>query len=178
MRSTPTITKTRGASRATRCLRLKHRHVNKPPLAESIREQCIDLECKVLWRWHRDNKGFLDASAPWRDLQHVCCGAYRASLARAQALTSESPSCCDGNFQTCAKYEHRGMWSEKYDRNQLDWVSKCCVNPRSVPFLSTKKGCSAQCPPWSPPLHTKVFSKLLDHPEEPHESVAFQSKRS
>ena len=167
MRSTPTITKTRGASRATRCLRLKHRHVNKPPLAESIREQCIDLERRVLWRWHRDNKGFLDANAP-----------YRASLAGAQALTSESPSCCGGNFQTCSKYEHRGMWSEKHDQNQLDWVSKCYVDPRSVPFLSTKKGCSAQCPPWSPPLHTKVFSKLLDHPEEPHESVAFQAYRS
>ena len=43
---------------------LKHRHVHKPPLAESVREQCIDLERKVLWRWHRDTRGFQDGDAP------------------------------------------------------------------------------------------------------------------
>ena len=45
---------------------LKHRHVHKPPSAESAKEQCVDLERKVLWRWHRDTKGFLDGDAPWR----------------------------------------------------------------------------------------------------------------
>ena len=35
---------------------LKHRHLNKPPSAESVRECCVDLERKVLWRWHRDTK--------------------------------------------------------------------------------------------------------------------------
>ena len=45
---------------------LKHRHVHKPPYAESVRERCVDLERKVLWRWHRDTKVFLDGYAPWR----------------------------------------------------------------------------------------------------------------
>ena len=45
---------------------LKHRHVHKPPSAGSVRERCVDLERKVLWRWHRDTKGFLDGDAPWR----------------------------------------------------------------------------------------------------------------
>ena len=45
---------------------LKHRHVHKPPSAESVRECCVELERKVLWRWHRDTKGFLDGDAPWR----------------------------------------------------------------------------------------------------------------
>ena len=38
---------------------LEHRHVHKLPSAESVREQCVDLEQKVFWRWHRDTKGFL-----------------------------------------------------------------------------------------------------------------------
>ena len=44
---------------------LKHHHVHKLPSAESVRGQCVDLERKVLWRWHRDTKGFLDGDAPW-----------------------------------------------------------------------------------------------------------------
>ena len=40
--------------------------MHKLPSAESVREQCVDLERKVLWRWHRDTKGFLDGDAPWR----------------------------------------------------------------------------------------------------------------
>ena len=38
----------------------------KPPSTRSVREQCVHLERKVLWRWHRDTKGILDGDAPFR----------------------------------------------------------------------------------------------------------------
>ena len=38
----------------------------KPPSTRSVREQCVHLERKVLWRWHRDTKGILDGDEPFR----------------------------------------------------------------------------------------------------------------
>ena len=77
---------------------LKHRHVHKPPSAESVRERCVDLERKVLWRWHRDTKGFLDGDAPWRISNMPVAEYPKTSFARAQALVVESPTSGDGSF--------------------------------------------------------------------------------
>ena len=52
---------------------LKPAMCTKPPSAESVRECCVELERKVLWRWHRDTKGFLDGDAPWRISNMPCC---------------------------------------------------------------------------------------------------------
>ena len=63
------------------------------------------------------------------------------------------------------------------------WVSKCCVNPRFVPCLVTKKGCPAQCPPqFLFLLHKGVFQTSGYYeemnPEERHESSALKGYRS
>ena len=162
---------------------LKHRHVHKPPFAESVKEQCVDLERKVLWRWRRDAEGFLDGDAPWRisnmpvaeypklpspelslslsNLRQAVMGAFK------RVKNMYAQGCGMRNMLGITRLGFKMLRESEICAMPCDKEGLFCTMPTTVPFLPTQKG----------------FLKLLDitkrcDPEEPHESFALKGYRS
>ena len=161
---------------------LKHRHVYKPPLAERVRDQCIDLERKLLWRWHRDNKGFLDGEAPWR-ISDVPVAEYpKLPTPELRFWLSNLRQAVMGAFRRVKNAYDRGVGM----RNMIGITrlgfkmlreSELCAMP------CDKEGLFCTMPTTVPVLlHKRVFETSGYYedvdPEELHESFAFQVYRS
>ena len=147
------IMKPRGVSHVSRCrgqslgvlerFNLKHRHVHKPPSAESVRECCVELERKDLWRWHRDTNGFLDGDAPWRISNMPFAEYPKLPSPELRLWLSNLSQAVMGAFKRVKSMYAQGF-GVKTCLESHGWVSKCFVNPRFVPCLVTKKVCFAQ----------------------------------
>ena len=154
-------------------LNLKHRHVYKPPLAKSIREPCIHLERKVLWRWHRDNKWFLDANAPWR--------ISNTPVAENTGFPSPELRPWILTLRQAAMGAFTPRDVERETRSEaLDWVFLKMLRESEIcAMLCDKEGLFCTMPTMVPfCLHKGVFEASSGYcgehvSEEPHESVAF-----
>ena len=157
-------------------INLKHRHVHKPPSAESVRERCVDLERKVLWRWHRDTKGFLDGDAPWRisnmlvaeypklpspelrlwlsNLRQAVMGAFK------RVKNMYAQGCGVRNMLGITRLGFKMLRESEICAMPCDKEGLFCTMPTAVPFLQHKGV-----------FETSGYYEEID-PEELHESFA------
>ena len=96
---------------------LQHRHVHKPPSAECVREQCVDLDRKVLWRWHRDTKGFLDGDAPWRISNMPVAEYPKLPSPELRHWLSNLRSAVMGGLKACQEHVRTRLWYKEHAWN-------------------------------------------------------------